>query len=209
MPKLICFGDSITDCGRLWDASPLGNGYVSMLEKKLNQDTSEPWSILNRGFDGFTVSNVLETAQRFPRNETGGDIWVSLLVGVNDIYQMLYTGRSGEQTEKMMRSFCETYDRLLTLLKSFLSGKGCLLVMEPFVFPLPESNLLWLPLLSQMSEGIRQLADRHDALWIPLQEDLLRLAKTRGFENITSDGIHLTGEGHQELARKIFDLCGH
>ncbi|MDO5362639.1 MAG: hypothetical protein Q4F03_08335 [Eubacteriales bacterium] len=30
MNHLICFGDSITDCGRFFDATPLGNGYVKM-----------------------------------------------------------------------------------------------------------------------------------------------------------------------------------
>lgn len=30
MNHLICFGDSITDCERFFDATPLGNGYVKM-----------------------------------------------------------------------------------------------------------------------------------------------------------------------------------
>lgn len=209
MKKLICFGDSITDCGRLWDDPPLGAGYVSILEKRLKETSSGPWSFLNCGVDGFTAARVLEQAQRFPAgrlSDPSADVWVSLLVGINDIYQMLHTNRTQKQQEEMMLQFRETYDRLLSLLETFLSGKGQLLIMEPFAFPVPESNLLWFPWLSQMSKMIRELSDLHHGRWIPLQNDLLKEAKSQGFGNITLDGVHLTKDGHRILAQKMYDL---
>lgn len=41
MNRLICFGDSITDCGRFFDAPPLGNGYVKMTAKKLKKHKND------------------------------------------------------------------------------------------------------------------------------------------------------------------------
>ena len=31
MTRILCLGDSITDCGRLFSADPLGKGYVKQL----------------------------------------------------------------------------------------------------------------------------------------------------------------------------------
>ena len=36
MPRLLCLGDSITDCGRLFSADPSGNGYVKILSGLLH-----------------------------------------------------------------------------------------------------------------------------------------------------------------------------
>ncbi len=35
---LLCLGDSITDCGRIFDLPPLGNGYVRQLANRLNNE---------------------------------------------------------------------------------------------------------------------------------------------------------------------------
>ena len=209
MKKLICFGDSITDCGRLWDNPPLGVGYVSMLDTALKENSSGSWSVLNFGFDGFTVSRVLDQARQLSSPAgSAEDIWVTLLVGINDVYQMLCTGRPAAMQEKMMDSFCGTYDRLLSVLNTFLFGNGRLILMEPFVFPLPQSNRLWLPTLAKMSSSIKDLASKHQALWLPLQEDLLHEAAIQGLGNITLDGIHLTRAGQKFLAEKLYQIIG-
>ena len=46
MPRLLCLGDSITDCGRLFSADPSGNGYVKILSGLLH----------NAGYD-FSMEN--------------------------------------------------------------------------------------------------------------------------------------------------------
>ena len=58
MTHLLCLGDSITDCGRLFSPDPLGNGYVKQLSILL-QDAGRYFSIENKGIDGFTLEKLL------------------------------------------------------------------------------------------------------------------------------------------------------
>ena len=39
MKKIIFLGDSITDAEHCFSENPLGNGYVDMVDKKLNHST--------------------------------------------------------------------------------------------------------------------------------------------------------------------------
>ena len=57
MPRLLCLGDSITDCGRLFSADPSGNGYVKILSGLLH-NAGYDFSMENRGIDGFTLERL-------------------------------------------------------------------------------------------------------------------------------------------------------
>jgi lysophospholipase L1-like esterase len=72
--------------------------------------------------------------------------------------------------------------------------------MEPFLFPHPAEYATWEPELHQINDFIRQLAFDNEILFLPLWEDLLSAAKKEGFSEVTTDGIHLTDEGHRILA---------
>ena len=56
--RMICLGDSITDCGRVFDEASLGDGYVNRLSQRLLEDGFD-WDVVNCGMDGFTVSRLL------------------------------------------------------------------------------------------------------------------------------------------------------
>ena len=45
---LLCLGDSITDCGRIFDLPPLGNGYVRQLADRLNNEEKN-WQVITKG----------------------------------------------------------------------------------------------------------------------------------------------------------------
>lgn len=64
----------------------------------------------------------------------------------------------------------------------------------------------WAPLLSQMSVHIKKISQDHGAVFLPLQNDLDQEAARSGPASITSDGIHLTPQGHQILADKLYKL---
>ena len=78
--------------------------------------------------------------------------------------------------------------------------------LEPFVFPWPRCYASWAPLLSQMSVHIKKISQDHGAVFLPLQNDLDQEAARSGPASITSDGIHLTPQGHQILADKLYKL---
>lgn len=204
MTRLLCLGDSITDCGRLFAYPPLGNGYVQKLHDKLKA-SGDFWTIKNCGVDGFTVSRLLENAaHRY--SPFHADI-VTILIGINDIGLMMNTNRSTEQKEAMLQKFLKDYEKLLRELTS----PGCrILLMEPFLFPYPEEYLAWFPHLHSMSEGIGNLAEKYNLPYLSLHERLNCEAQKQGVHFITTDGIHLTDRGHEIISDILFQkLNGH
>ena len=162
MTRILCLGDSITDCGRLFSADPLGKGYVKQLSCLLH-NTDPRFSIENRGIDGFTQQDL-------------------------------------------MNKFVTRYELLAKKLSCTNSRKRTLYFLEPFVFPWPRCYASWAPLLSQMSMHIKKISQDHGAVFLPLQNDLDQEAARSGPASITSDGIHLTPQGHRILADKLYKL---
>lgn len=201
MPHLLCLGDSITDCGRLFSSDPLGNGYVKILSGLLH-DTGYNFSIENKGIDGFTLERLLSNTDSW-LNGSDPDI-ITVLIGINDIGIMMNTRRSSAQQDALMKKFTIRYELLAKKLSGTGSRNRKLFFMEPFVFPWPRYYASWLPLLSQMSGHIRKISQDHGAVFVPLQNDLDREAKHSGISAMTIDGIHLTPQGHQILAEKLY-----
>lgn len=203
MPRLLCLGDSITDCGRLFSTDPLGNGYVKILSGLLC-NTGNDFSIENRGIDGFTLERLLQNTDSWLKT-SDPDI-VTILIGINDIGIMMNTRRSVAQQQNLMETFASRYEQLARKLSGTDSRKRNLLFLEPFVFPWPRCYISWFPLLSQMSDHIRKISQKYDAAFVPLQDDLNQKASLHGMSAITEDGIHLTRQGHRILAEKLYTL---
>lgn len=196
---LVCFGDSITDCGRFFDAPPLGSGYVCMINEKLKERKNND-IVMNCGFDGFTVQRVLDIVMQ---NKIPSDSTCTLLVGINDIALMMNTGRSHEQKAEMMERFaCTCEELILQILKS----TDKLILMEPFIFPCPAEFQLWISHVRTMSGTIRKLADKYELPYLLLHDRLNALAQEKGFAAVTTDGIHLTTQGHRVIADELYKL---
>lgn len=196
--KILCLGDSITDCGRLLSSPPLGEGYVRDLER-LSALDGYSWQFYNRGTDGFTITRLLNyvSNENLPLNV---DL-ITLLIGINDMGLMMNTRRTPEQQEKMMEIFFQQYE---ILLKQLLAHVPKLILMEPFLFSKPAEYLNWFPLLNIMQEGIRMLSETYTLPYVPLQDFFMEASHTHGLSCITTDGIHLTGYGHELLADRLY-----
>lgn len=193
--KLLCLGDSITDCGHLWDFPPLGYGYVHFLQQ-IFTDRHNVLQIVNCGIDGLTLQRLIQGIESgvIPSN---GDI-ITVLIGINDISLMCSTRRTQDQQQTMMRHFLQNYRKLLRLLKS-----PQILLLEPFLFSRPAEFLRWFPVLHTMSEGISSLAAEKKLTWIPLHNLFQEEAEHSGISAMTTDGIHLTEHGHKLLAETL------
>lgn len=201
MKNLLCLGDSITDCNRLFSPSELGEGYVNILNSMINTfDT--PCSISNKGIDGFTVSRLLQLIREepgIPRQDI-----ITILIGINDIGLMMNTGRSPQQIQSMMHHFHNLYEDMICYLKSNSQAK--LILMEPFIFPYPTEYALWVPYVKQMSGIIEQLSFKYQLTYLKLHDYLNLSGQQHGLEFITTDGIHLTPYAHKLLASRLFQL---
>lgn len=200
MTHLLCLGDSITDCGRIFDNPPLGLGYVQLLKEKF-LELNKNISITNCGVDGFTVSRILANAkqQLYPLENS----IVTLLIGINDIGMMMNTNRTEAQKSEMIDGFMHNYDNLLGVL---CTKSTKVILMEPFIFPHPQEYNLWIPYVQTMSQIIQKLAIKYNIPYISLHNELNKAAIAKGISALTTDGIHLTEQGHQILADKLFPI---
>lgn len=185
--KLVFIGDSITDCGRLFDRDGLGRGYVYQIAKQLGAGVS----VYNRGHNGFTAFQVEEHLEkdclRFRPTE------VSLLVGINDV--SAYLGGAGGYP-------AAEYQKLLSRILSRCRRNGAerLTVIEPFLFSRPAEYVSWMDTLKEFQVSACLAAAAAEARFLPAAALFREAEKTYSTEKLTTDGIHLTKLGHQILA---------
>ena len=156
----------------------------------------------NYGIDGFTVARVLENIrlQRIPLYRSPV---ITLLIGINDIGMMMNTDRTEIQKQQMMQDFSLHYEQLLQLLTE---NARQVILMEPFIFPHPEEYQAWIPYVRTMSTHIRQLSEKFNLPFLTLDDYFNYEAIQKGFDQITTDGIHLTRYGHKLLATLLYEV---
>lgn len=170
MTRILCLGDSITDCGRLFSADPLGKGYVKQLSCLLH-NTDHRFSIENRGIDGFTLERLLQNTD-FWLESSDPDI-VTVLIGINDVGIMMNTRRSSAQQQDLMNKFVTRYELLAKKLSCTNSRKRKLYFLEPFVFHGHAATLPGLPFFHRcpciLKRSVRIMApffSRCRTIWI-------------------------------------------
>ena len=197
MKELLFLGDSITDCGHAFDYEDLGEGYVRMIWNKFHLN-SQKTRALNRGTDGYTVKNV-KRFWNFHHAKFTPSV-VTLLVGINDIAVMKYTGA---ESSEALATFEQTYDELLSQIRETCDCP--IVLMEPFIFQRPAEYIAWEEDVRKMNEIIKALAEKYNCTFLPLWDKLLEAAEEHGLNTITTDGIHLTKQGQKLIAKTWLD----
>ena len=192
MKNFLFLGDSITDAGHTFDYENLGEGYVRMIYHSLHFQDKKV-RVHNRGTDGYTVKNVIRT-WNLQHAKINPD-FVTILVGINDISVMKATGASIEDT---LVKFQETYDTLLSQIRE--TYQGPIVLMEPFIFPKPAEYITWEEDVKKLNLVIQELASKYGITFLPLWDKLLAAADKHGMDVITTDGIHVTKQGHLVIA---------
>lgn len=190
MNEYIFLGDSITDCDHIYDSQSLGNGYVRRIAEKIGFSQNH---VINLGYDGFTIKALnrlwnMRTASLTPS-------CITILIGINDIALIKNTGLNADQA---LQEFQENYELLIKKIRNTYDGP--IILMEPFIFTRPAEFLTWKPELKKMGLLIEEICKRHDLHFLPVWNHLNRAAKMFSTGHITTDGIHLTPEGHIYLA---------
>lgn len=194
MSDVILFqGDSITDTGRNRnDAHSLGNGYALMLAGKLGALYSElNLTFYNRGISGNTAADLQErwAEDCLELKPT----WVSIYIGINDTWRRYDSGK-----ETSAEAFEASYRDLIERTKSETGAR--LVLIEPFVLPVPEDRIRWREDLDPKIQVVRKLAREYGALLVPL--DGLFAAASMKAESAywAPDGVHPTPAGHALIA---------
>lgn len=198
MKTILFQGDSITACGRdRNDPESLGNGYVMLAARALEEKYPGQFRFVNRGVPGDWLDKICRR-----RQEDILDVkpdYMSLLVGVNDVAVGIKRGGGID-----VQAYMEQYDDLLNQVRRALPGTK-LLLMEPFI---NEGEVTQGDIeafeegVAMCSEAVQLLCAKHDVPFLSLQFDLYDLEEQHPAGYWTLDGVHPTLNFHEYIAQK-------
>jgi acyl-CoA thioesterase-1 len=193
-------GDSITDAGRVREnGNDLGRGYALMTAALFSAKYPEKQvTFLNRGISGNRVPDLKERWQQDCLDLKPN--LVSIYIGINDTWRR-FDRNEGTSTEQ----FKEGYRNLLD---QTASTGAKLLLIEPFVLPVPEDRKLWREDLDPKITAVRELAREFGARLLSL-DGLFAQASTRADSAFWApDGVHPSPAGHALIANEWLKVVG-
>ena len=196
-------GDSITDGNRYKDESSrwdlnhqIGHAYPYVIAALLGAKYPEKrYRFINRGVSGDTIAKVYGRWR--PDTLVYKPDLISLLVGVNDVWQTVENG--GGSREKRFEKI------LRLLLDEALEEKPStrFVLIEPFILPGEDKRAEWaekLDLMRALQSATRRAAEDYGAVFVPTQKMFNSLAEKREPAYWVWDGVHPTEAGHGALA---------
>ncbi|WP_163859511.1 SGNH/GDSL hydrolase family protein [Paenibacillus elgii] len=186
-------GDSITDCGRNREAgSDLGRGYALIASALFASKYPEKQvQFINRGISGNRVKDLQQRWQ-----EDCLDLkptWVSIYIGINDTWR-----RYDRNDPTSVEAFAEGYRDLIVRTKETLDAK--LILVEPFVLPVPEDRKRWREDLDPKINAVRELAREFETLYVPLDGLFAAASSKAPSAYWAPDGVHPSPAGHALIA---------
>ncbi|MCZ8517753.1 SGNH/GDSL hydrolase family protein [Paenibacillus filicis] len=187
-------GDSITDCGRNREnGTDLGKGYALMAAGLFSSQYPEKQvKFINRGISGNRVKDL---EQRWQTDCIDlKPTWVSIYIGINDTWR-----RYDRNDPTSMEDFAEGYRRLIRRTKEETDAK--LILVEPFVLPVPEDRKQWREDLDLKIQAVRELARAYQTLFVPLDGLFAQASTQTPPAYWAPDGVHPSPAGHALIAK--------
>jgi len=194
-------GDSITDAGRdRSNGADLGRGYALMAAGWFNALFPEVGAkFLNRGISGNRVKDLQARWQQ-DCVDLQPD-WVSIYIGINDCWR-----RYDREDPTSVETFVAGYRDLLERTSQMTKAK--IVMLEPFVLPVPEDRKQWREDLDPKINVVRELAREFGAHLVPL-DGLFAQASTKApSADWAPDGVHPSPAGHALIARAWLQAMG-
>ncbi|TVR50918.1 MAG: GDSL family lipase [Puniceicoccaceae bacterium] len=197
--RVVFFGDSITDCGRDRDQPhALGQGYVFLINAWLKYEMVAPeLLIFNRGISG---NRIYDLEARLDEDVLALDpSVVTILIGINDTWRRFDSG-IGSPIEQ----FHASYHRILSRLREELNPE--IILMEPFLLPVPDDRRLWREDLDPRIGVVRELAVEFETSLVPLDSQFAVASTWVQPDYWLPDGVHPSPAGHALISRHWLDL---
>lgn len=200
MSKLIVFqGDSITDCGRNKDdITSTGEGYAHMVKGQLGYEHPGEYEFINKGISGNRIVDVYARIKSDIINLKPD--YMSLLIGVNDVWHELGGRCNGVPAEK----FEKIYDMLIgEILEALPNIK--IMILEPFVLEAaattateaePERWNYFRTEVPLRAAAARRIAEKYGLPFVKLQDKFDDACKQAPASYWLRDGVHPTPMGH-------------
>ncbi|OGV31277.1 MAG: GDSL family lipase [Lentisphaerae bacterium GWF2_45_14] len=200
--KILFIGDSITDCGRKREnASEPGNGYVRFLAGMLGASYAElNLKFINTGISGDRVRNLRARWEEDCLAHKP-DV-VSIMIGINDTWRRFNAAKDHTDTA----AYKKDYEFILRELESKL--KCQIVIVEPFLLPVPEDRKEWRIDLDPKIGAARELAAEYAAAYVPLDGIFAAAALRNEAAYWTPDGVHPSIQGHMLIAESWLEYTG-
>ena len=222
MIRILFQGDSITDgnrykdAGARWDLNhQIGHSYAYIIASTLMSKSPGKYYVINRGVSSDCVDRMAKRWQTDTLDENP-DV-LSILLGINGNYE--YDGYYPEGVEENIKHFDKAYRSLLD--SAITQNPNLkLVIIEPFILPVgryKEHYDVFMRVFSRKQEIIKQIAEDYGAIFIPMQERLIKLVsdsatalKANGCDVDPMaywlwDGVHPTEAMHGVLAKLWLD----
>lgn len=187
-------GDSITDAGRdKSDTESLGTGYAMMAASWFSAMHPEKQvRFINRGIGGNRAKDLAARweADCIELKPT----WVSIMIGINDTWRAF-----DSKDPTGIEAFEADCRRILTETRERLGAH--LVLIEPFVLPVPADRKAWRVDLDPRIHAVRALAGEFGAILVPMDGIMNAAASRRPAAFWAPDGVHPTPAGHALMAQ--------
>lgn len=200
MSKLILFqGDSITDCGRnREDIVSTGVGYAHMVKGQLGYENPGEYGFINKGISGNRIVDVYARIKTDIINLKPD--YMSLLIGVNDVWHELGGKHNGVSAQK----FEKIYDMLIAEILEALPNIK-ILILEPFVLEgkataateaEPDRWDYFRTEVPLRAAAAKRIAEKYGFPFVKLQNKFDEACEQMPAYYWLGDGVHPTPMGH-------------
>lgn len=234
--KLLFAGDSITDGGRSRNMDLnhyFGHGYQYIVSSKIAiENIGKNIKFINKGYSGGGI-NTLYNIWYEEVLSLEPDI-ISIYIGINDLF------KSNTKNAKMnLNRFEGVYDMLLNDTVQYLPNCSIIIVEPIYAIADNPKNYIdysphilcdkeFVPLninetedekkfrrkeIAEFQNVTRRLADKYNAIFVPLQQSFDDMLKAVETEYLLWDGVHPTLAGHSIIAdnwyRTVEEYCNN
>ena len=200
MSKLILFqGDSITDCARKReDITSTGMGYATMVKGQLGYENPGEYEFINKGISGNRIIDVYARIKTDIINLKPD--YMSLLIGVNDVWHELGGKCNGVSAEKFEKIYDMLIEEILTALPDIK-----IMILEPFVLEAaattateeePERWNYFRTEVPLRAAAAKRIAEKYGLPFVALQDKFDDACKSAPAYYWLKDGVHPTPMGH-------------
>jgi len=188
--RIVFQGDSITDCNR--DRSvpaSLGEGYVKMTCENLPPE----WETINRGISG---NRVYDLEARWDQDclDHKPDL-VTILIGINDTWR-----RYDSNIASPVAEFEGSLNRIS---KRVVDSGAKLILLEPFVLPIPADRIAWREDLDPRIQAVRRVATSYADAFVPFDGIFAASSCRLPMAELAHDGVHPSELGHRLMAAHL------
>ena len=196
---LVFQGDSLTDTERRGNHQPYGWGYVRMVIDLVTARYPQrkiAWH--NRGTSGNTTDDL---AKRWQDDCIAlKPHWVSLMIGINDLHRYFNPNREAHVPPDKFR---QNYETLLGRARQETGAR--FILMDPYYISNEteegSQRRAVLKMLPSYIEVVREMADRFDAVHVPLHDVFQEHLKHRPADWFCPEPVHCRPSGHMVIAQ--------